>query len=216
MRARFTLAEIQQQALAIVDREGLTGLTMRSLAAALGTGPMTLYNYVAGREALEELVVDAVSARVAVPRPTGDWLADTRGIARALWSTVREHPAVVPLMLTRRTSSADSLAPAEALAAALARGGLDGPDLLAAFRTVMAFVMGVAQAELAGPLAPEESPSDAAGRIAALADGSLPTLARLASVGADFAGDEFERGLTFVLAGIAGAADGKAVERGQR
>ncbi|MYV57097.1 TetR/AcrR family transcriptional regulator, partial [Streptomyces sp. SID3212] len=88
MRARFTVAEIQQQALAIVDRDGLAGLSMRSLAAALRTGPMTLYNYVKDREALEELVVDAVAAQVDLPEPTDDWAADTRAAAAALWHAV--------------------------------------------------------------------------------------------------------------------------------
>jgi AcrR family transcriptional regulator len=203
MKARFTLAEIQQHALGIVDRDGLVGLTMRSLAASLGTGPMTLYNYVDGREALEELVVDAVAACVETPEPSDDWLADTRAVATALWRTVRAHPATVPLVLTRRTSSAGSLAPAEALAAALARGGLQGADLLVAFRVVMAFVMGIAQSELAGPLAREESQDAAAARIGALAHDTLPTLAELASISAEFADVEFEQGLTVILAGVA-------------
>ncbi|MFF1418574.1 TetR/AcrR family transcriptional regulator C-terminal domain-containing protein [Streptomyces sp. NPDC058280] len=207
MRARFTLAEIQQQALAIVDRDGLAGLSMRSLAGALRTGPMTLYNYVDGREALEELVVDAVAARVETPEPTDDWAADTRAAATALWRAVRAHPAAVPLLLTRRTSSPAGLAPAEVLAAALTRSGLDGADLLAAFRAVMAFVMGLAQAELAGPLAPEGAAAAEAHRIGALAEGNLPALSRFAAVSADYADEEFDRGLALVLSGIQQAAE---------
>ncbi|WP_326551406.1 TetR/AcrR family transcriptional regulator C-terminal domain-containing protein [Micromonospora sp. NBC_01813] len=202
MRARFTLVDIQQHALAIVDRDGLAGLTMRSLAASLQTGAMTLYNYVESREALEELVVDAVSALVEIPEPTDDWLADTRAVATSLWRTFRAHPAAIPLVLTRRTSSRASLAPAEALASALARGGLDGVDLFVAFRTVSAFVMGIAQNELAGRLSHEKDPISAAQRIGELAQGELPTLAELAPVGAAFSGQEFERGLTVILSGI--------------
>lgn len=203
MRARFTLADIQQHALAIVDRDGLAGLTMRSLAASLQTGAMTLYNYVDSREALEELVVDAVSALVEIPEPTDDWLADTRAVATALWRTFRAHPAAIPLVLTRRTSSRASLAPAEALAAALARGGMDGIDLFVAFRTVSAFVMGIAQNELAGRLSREDDASSAAQRVATLAPDALPTLTKIAPVGAAFTGQEFERGLTVVLNGLA-------------
>ncbi|MEO3773114.1 TetR/AcrR family transcriptional regulator C-terminal domain-containing protein [Micromonospora sp. B9E7] len=202
MRARFTLVDIQQHALAIVDRDGLAGLTMRSLAASLQTGAMTLYNYVDSREALEELVVDAVSALVEIPEPTDDWVADTRAVATALWRTFRAHPAVIPLVLTRRTSSRASLAPAEALAAALARGGMDGVDLFVAFRTVSAFVMGIAQNELAGRLSREKDAGSAAQRVAALAPDALPTLSKLAPVGAAFTGQEFERGLTVVLNGL--------------
>ncbi|MFI6244277.1 TetR/AcrR family transcriptional regulator C-terminal domain-containing protein [Micromonospora sp. NPDC050795] len=163
---------------------------------------MTLYNYVDSREALEELVVDAVSALVEIPEPTDDWVADTRAVATALWRTFRAHPAAIPLVLTRRTSSRASLAPAEALAAALARGGLDGVDLFVAFRTVSAFVMGIAQAELAGRLSREGDANSAAQRVAALAPDALPTLSKLAPVGAAFTGQEFERGLTVVLNGL--------------
>ena len=58
MRARFTTDEIAAAELGIVDTSGLNALSMRSLAAALGTGPMTVYNYVADKEGLEELVAD--------------------------------------------------------------------------------------------------------------------------------------------------------------
>jgi AcrR family transcriptional regulator len=59
--------EVASAALRIVDEAGLTALSMRSLAAALGTGPMTMYNYVAGKEGLEELVVASIVAEVSVP-----------------------------------------------------------------------------------------------------------------------------------------------------
>src|SRR5258708_31809245 len=71
MRARFTTDEIAAAALGIVDAQGLSALSMRSLAAALGTGPMTLYNYVPDTAGLEELVVAAVRAQPRLPAPTG-------------------------------------------------------------------------------------------------------------------------------------------------
>lgn len=60
MRARFTVDEIAQCALSIVERDGEGGLAMRAVASQLKTGPMTLYNYVSGREGLEDLVVGAI------------------------------------------------------------------------------------------------------------------------------------------------------------
>ena len=81
MRARFTTDEIAAAALRIVDDSGVGALSMRSLAAALDTGPMTLYNYVADKEGLEELVVAAIVAEVALPAPTDDWQQDAYGIA---------------------------------------------------------------------------------------------------------------------------------------
>ena len=78
MRARFTLAEVRAQAIQIVDKDGLAGLSMRSLAAALGTGPMTLYNYVKDREELEGLVAEAVLADVRLPRRSNDCAPTSR------------------------------------------------------------------------------------------------------------------------------------------
>src|SRR6185503_1227548 len=142
---------------------------MRSLAAALGTGPMTVYNYVPDKEGLEELVVAAVVAQVRLPDPTDDWQRDAYAIAEAMWRGIRAHPAAIPLVLTRRTSSATGFAVADALIAALGRGGLTDSDRLAAFHAVFAFVVGAVQAELAGPFTRGRDAGEAATRIGAAA-----------------------------------------------
>ena len=169
MRARFTTDEIAAAALDIVDAEGLSALSMRSLAAALGTGPMTVYNYVPDKEGLEELVVAAVVAEVRLPDPTDDWQHDAYAIADAMWRGIRAHPAAIPLVLTRRTLSATGFAAADALIAALARAGLPDRDRLAAFHAVLGFVVGAAQSELAGPLTRGSDAADAAARIGSVA-----------------------------------------------
>jgi AcrR family transcriptional regulator len=92
VRARFTRHEIAAAALAIVDESGPGALSMRALAAALGTGPMTVYNYVADKEGLEELIVAAVVDDVPVPDPSPDWRHDVHTIATAMWRGVRAHP----------------------------------------------------------------------------------------------------------------------------
>ena len=92
--ARFTHAQLQAAALRLLDREGLAGLSMRSLAAELGTGAMTLYNYVPQREAIDLLVIEAVLAEVAWDRgPYAAWADEVRAIATALWRAVL-HPGV--------------------------------------------------------------------------------------------------------------------------
>jgi len=136
MRARFTTDEIAAAALGIVDDAGLSALSMRALAAALGTGPMTVYNYVPDKEGLEELVVAAVVAEVRIPEPTANWIDDVYALAEAMWLGIRAHPAAIPLVLTRRTSSATGFAVVDALIAALGRGGLSDVDRLAAFHAV--------------------------------------------------------------------------------
>jgi AcrR family transcriptional regulator len=204
MRARFTHDEIATAALGIVDEAGLSALSMRSLAAALGTGPMTVYNYVPDKEGLEELVVAAVVAQVQLPDPTDDWQQDAYAIAEVMWRGVRAHPAAIPLVLTRRTLSATGFAAAEALIAALERAGLPDPDRVAAFHAVLGFVVGAAQAELAGPLTRGRDAADAAGRIGSVAGTTFPRIEALSKVAIQMSVEEdFDRGLRMLLDGIA-------------
>lgn len=202
-KAKFTRAQLQAAALALVDAEGLAALSMRTLAATLGTGPMTLYNYVRDRGDLDALVVEAVMAEVRLPRERGDWQQDVRAIVEATWRTVRRHPNVIPLVLTRRTLHETTLDWAEALLRALARSGRSGVDLLVAFRTVSGFVMGFAQAQLSDPLVPNEEHQDVA-RAQALPADRFPHLIEIAGAATKLGADkEFRAGLDIVMAGMA-------------
>jgi AcrR family transcriptional regulator len=179
---------------------------MRSLAVALGTGPMTVYNYVADKEGLEELVVAAVVADVAVPAPTHDWKHDVHATATAMWRGVRARPAAIPLVLTRRMSSATGFAIADALVGAMGRAGLADKDRLYAFHAVLGFVVGAAQAELAGLLARGRSADAevAAARIGAVAGEQFPHIEALSKVAMKTSvEDDFDGGLRMLLDGIA-------------
>ena len=210
VRARFTVEEIQAAALQIVDRDGLAGLSMRTLAGALGTGAMTLYNYVRDRDQLEELVAEAVIAGVTLPDSGGDWVGDVRAVATAMWRQVRAHPNAIPLVLTRRTVSPTSYSAAEKLVDALSRGGLDDAALLGAFRAVLSLVMGSAQVELAGPLAGpdrDDQQRQVAARIGGLAADRHHRLAALAEVSQRSTAEaDFERALDLLLTGIQASA----------
>jgi len=204
MRARFTTDEIAAAALRIVDTAGLGALSMRSLAAALGTGPMTVYNYVPDKEGLEELVVAAVVSQVRLPEPTDEWQHDAHAIADAMWRGIRAHPAAIPLVLTRRTSSATGFAAADALIAALVRAGLPDRARLAAFHAVLGFVVGAAQAELGGPLTRGRDAADAAARIGLVAGATYPHIEALSKVAMQTTVEyDFDRGLRMLLDGIA-------------
>lgn len=206
-KAKFTRAQLQAAALALVDKDGLAALSMRTLAATLGTGPMTLYNYVRDRGDLDALVVEAVMAEVRLPRERDDWQQDVRAIVETTWRTVRRHPNVIPLVLTRRTLHETTLDWAEALLRALARSGRSGVDLLVAFRTVSGFVMGFAQAQLSDPLTPgedEQGNQQDIARAQALPGDRFPRLIEIAGAATRLGADkEFRAGLDIVMAGLA-------------
>ena len=202
--AKLSRERLQAAALALVDAHGLAGLSMRSLATALGTAPMTLYNHVASRADLEALVVDAVLAAADWRRnPHDDWRDDVRAIATALWRAVRAHPHVIPLVPARRSRAQALLEPSEALLDALARSGRCGAELLAAFRALIGFVLGFAQAELAGPLA-DEAPDVVIARFQALPAFRYPRLIEIAGAATTSdPEDEFRAGLELLITGLA-------------
>jgi AcrR family transcriptional regulator len=204
--AKISRAQLQRAALQLVDRHGLAGLSMRALAQRVGVGPMTLYNHVAHREDLEILLVDAVLAEVEWPKATQpDWRAALRQLATAAWRAVRAHPAVIPLILTRRSRSLAVLQLSEALLDVLSRSGRSGTDLLAAFRAVQALIMGFAQVELAGPLsrAAGERPQAVIRRFRALPAQRYPHLIEIATAATrSKPEDEFRAGLDLLIDGL--------------
>jgi AcrR family transcriptional regulator len=85
---------IVRAAIAIADAEGLEALSMRRIAAELGTGVMSLYRHVPDKEALLSLMLDAVTPTPPpdAPAPTGDWRAALRELASHAWALMRRHP----------------------------------------------------------------------------------------------------------------------------
>lgn len=204
--AKFTREQLQQAALALVDADGLSGLTMRALASRLETGAMTLYNYVSQREELEMLVVEAVLGKVRWE--TDDrlpWHEALEDIAIALWRVIRDHPHVIPLILTKRSRSPAVFEVTEALLRTLAHSGRSGARLLVGFRAVSALIMGAAQAELAGPLTlqADESPHDTIARFQALPPDRFPHLIEIATAAtASDAETEFRASLSLLIDGL--------------
>ncbi|MEF2525820.1 MULTISPECIES: TetR/AcrR family transcriptional regulator [Streptomyces] len=91
-RPAHTRESIAAEAVRIADAEGVDAVSMRRVAAGIGAGTMSLYNYVPRKEDLYELMVDAVSAEYAFPPPTGDWQADLLGLARQTRRLMHRHP----------------------------------------------------------------------------------------------------------------------------
>lgn len=202
---RFSRAAVEDAAVAVLDREGAAGLTLRAVAKELGTGAMTLYTYVDDRTGLEAAVVDGVLRHVQLPRDSGaDWRADVVEIAVAVWRAVRPHPNAIALILARRGRSARFLETAEGLLAALARSGLDGGELLAAFRAVSTLATAFAMTELAGPLsAAREQPGTVIEWFRGLPPERYPRLIEVAGAARTSTPEsEFRRGLTALLVGL--------------
>ncbi|MFJ6572879.1 TetR/AcrR family transcriptional regulator [Streptomyces sp. NPDC091292] len=97
-RPAYSRADIAAAAVRIADEGGIDAVSMRRVAAELGCGTMSLYNYVPRKEDLYELMVDAVSAEYDLTAPTGDWRADLIGMAHQMRALMHRHPWMPRLM----------------------------------------------------------------------------------------------------------------------
>ncbi|MFJ6659190.1 TetR/AcrR family transcriptional regulator [Streptomyces sp. NPDC091377] len=97
-RPAYTRADIAAAAVRVADAEGLEAVTMRRLAAELGCGTMSLYNYVPRKEDLYELMIDAVGGEHEIREPSGDWRADMLRNAHQTRAIMRRHTWVPRLM----------------------------------------------------------------------------------------------------------------------
>jgi AcrR family transcriptional regulator len=155
--ARTSVDEIVEASRAILEREGLDGLTMARVASAVGVRPPSLYKRVRDRGELVRLVANDIGDELAVTLEaaagTGDARVDLRRIAFAFRAWALAHPNAYALLFGRPSvgarmgievtarSSAPLLRTAEALA---------GPyEALEAARTFVAWATGFVTMELA-------------------------------------------------------------------
>ncbi|KAA0931405.1 TetR/AcrR family transcriptional regulator [Streptomyces apricus] len=97
-RPAFSRADIAAAAVRIADARGLDEVSMRHVAAELGCGTMSLYNYVPRKEDLYELMVDAVGGEHELWEPAGDWRADMVRVAEQTRALMYRHPWLPALM----------------------------------------------------------------------------------------------------------------------
>jgi AcrR family transcriptional regulator len=135
------------EALRLTREVGLDNLSMRSLARSLGVPPMTIYNYVASKEALHRLVVNHVLGQIRIPGPDeGTWEERLRQLERDARQVMATHPG-----LSRELGHGDSEAAttlAEGVLSILRDGGFSPEAAVLCFATLYTFMTG--QIELDG------------------------------------------------------------------
>lgn len=206
-------AEIAAAAIALADAEGLAAVSMRRIAAALGSGTMSLYTYVPKKEHLFDLMLDAVAGEWDLPEaPSGDPRADLLGFGREGLAAMRRHPWVPALVLTRLTLGPNSLRCTEYFLAVLEAVDLPGGAKLELFAMLNGSICQFAQWEAnqgaAGP--GDEWQAELAAYLGeAVSSGAYPYLAAAVADGrgAQPAGPDevFERGFSRIVDAVLGA-----------
>ncbi|MET9432749.1 TetR/AcrR family transcriptional regulator [Streptomyces sp. NPDC006551] len=219
-RASLTPQRIAEVAIGLADGEGFAAVTMRRIATELGVAPMAAYRHVSGKDDLWALMVDQVSAELEPEEDVTGWRETLRAYAVQTRAMMVRHPWLAQMPTPLFALTPRRMAAAERQLASLDGLGLDVDTMMAAFRTVSAYVHGATQAEVAlaqymreqGWESADETRRGLAPQMSYLMEtGRYPTYRRYTQGAArkDDAGWQFETGLECVLDGVAGL-----IERG--
>jgi len=144
-RPQLTRERVVAEALAVIAKEGVQALTMRTLAARLGVVPGALYHHVRNKEQLQDLVLDGVLAEVDFHLDhTQPWTQQITVLAQRLRAVLEQHPGVAAILKTRDPLGPHSLALAEAFLLPLQAAGFGDREAGLAFFLVVDYTVGFA------------------------------------------------------------------------
>lgn len=199
-------------AIQLADADGLDAVSLRKVATALDVRPMRLYGYIASKEELLDLMVDAAHAEI---RPVGDgWREVLRSLAEATRHVAHEHEWLADLLGGRPQLGPHALASGETVVAALTGNrstGVDVDAIMPVVAAVNAYVIGAVRREIAERRAERATGMDEKRWQASLgpylertfATGRFPALATVVRDAAHLDADHtFRIGLDFLLDGI--------------
>lgn len=202
-------ATLVKAAMEIADREGLEAVTMRSVAQATGSGTMSLYRYVSGKDDLLDLLVDAGYGEIPLPKKPHGWRDTLERVAEDSRRVLKQHPWLAPLLSRRATLGPNYVQWLECLLAATESAHWGMRTQARMIGAVWAYVTGFVVHEL-GELEPERKAGkhqrEPGARYVAelLAREQHPLLKKfLESDAGQPSTKEFRVGLQFVLDGIA-------------
>ncbi|SNY62168.1 TetR/AcrR family transcriptional regulator [Paractinoplanes atraurantiacus] len=141
--APLTRERIVEAAIALLDADGIEGLTMRRLAQRFNVSATALYWHVRTKEDVLDLAVDEIFRDVGLPEVTADWRADVRALIWGWRDAMLHHPWSVTL-IGRPALGPNVLARTEFLQTTLMRGGLTGHALAVTTRLLANYVIGAA------------------------------------------------------------------------
>jgi AcrR family transcriptional regulator len=147
-RAPLSREQVIAAAVALVDCDGLDGLSMRRLASEVGVEAMSLYHHVRDKADVLDAVVGAVLDQMVLPT-SGTGADRALQVVREFRRVVRAHPNVHTLVVERAFRSPSVVAPSICLLDALADCGLSDDERIAAFWMLLSFVSGSLSCELA-------------------------------------------------------------------
>ncbi|MEO3784814.1 TetR/AcrR family transcriptional regulator [Actinocorallia sp. B10E7] len=144
----LTLDRIARAAVALCDAEGPDALTMRRLAAELGTGTMSLYRYVQSKDDLIDLMVDLTFEEIDRPAHP-DWRGGLHWLAHQIRARALRHPWAAQVDAPYFFLGPNGIEFLEYLYGIVDGIGLDIDEMMRAINLVYAYAEGAVRQELA-------------------------------------------------------------------
>ncbi|MDA3039277.1 MAG: TetR/AcrR family transcriptional regulator C-terminal domain-containing protein [Actinomycetota bacterium] len=199
-RSQLSRERVALEALAIIDRDGLSGLSMRKLGTALGVEAMSIYHYVSSKDDLLDAVLDLLYRQVEIIDLVEHDAWESvfvRGV-RSFNQVLLDHPHTVALFVGRPASkSREGFDTFLSGYTAMRRAGISPADAHCIVNLAVAFLVGNAVLRAGAA----ES-----GRSVDLVPADLPTdgsIAEFVLSGRELTDDVlFERGLTILVQGL--------------
>ncbi|MFD7795960.1 TetR/AcrR family transcriptional regulator [Streptomyces sp. NPDC059271] len=160
-RPALTREEVLETAAGLVKRHGPDALTMRGLAAELGTAVTSIYWHVGNRDSLLDALVERTVADLGEIRAAGRTpAARVVSVARALRRQLREHPHLVAMVHERGLTERMFLPARQALVREVHAAGLRGARAAEVVRAVLFQVVGFVLVERNRERAPVQRPAE--------------------------------------------------------
>jgi TetR/AcrR family transcriptional regulator, tetracycline repressor protein len=205
-RKPLTRDAIVDAALALLEREGLQGVSMRKLAQELGAGAASLYWHVGDKEELLALMLDRIVGEGEVVEPDPEhWQEQVKEMLRAARRLMLKRRDAAQLSLGRIPAGPNSLPVMERQLAVLHAAGLPPRVISYAADMFALFVGGFAFEESMGQ---EGDPAALGEYFASLPPDRFPTLTALAGDLTEGGSDErFEFAIELLVRGLEAMAN---------
>lgn len=207
-KQRLSADRVLDGAVALADEIGVEALTIRKLADALDTKPMTIYHHVLSKEAILDGMVDRVFGEITRPPVGLGWKPAIRIRCLSARDVLAQHPWAAALMESRTNPGPETLAHHDAVLGCFRQGGLSLEMTAHAYALLDAYVYGFALQEASLPASGGQDLAELAETIVEpLPEGTYPhlmefTTGHVLQPGYDFRA-EFEFGLDLILDALA-------------
>jgi TetR/AcrR family tetracycline transcriptional repressor len=170
MRSSLTSQEVARAALAMVERDGLDGLSMRRLADGLGVQAASLYWHVQSKDHLLDLMAGELfgTLNLRVPAPGGNWRSGLRDVSAAYYRFLLSHRDAGRIVAGRFVLIGHLARHLEPFAGLLRRGGCADTDIAYGLYAIVIYIQAFVlqqQTPLTGDSAAGAAELDALARI---------------------------------------------------